>query len=886
MNYIKNRTLRQSIVAWIALVFIYSVAGLSGVALGDDVKAEVKPQVELKVHAPRQATQNSAVTIGIDYTVLNDMEPGKAVVTYHNVDTGEEFTKTVELPLTKGKHKAQAVWGADETLPNGMYVIKVVVNDAAGKELAQFATSPDNVRSMMVHGGALTRMVNAEQTIKEVGDLTTWRDELEKLVKAADAAGADTTRQKILIVVIDQMKFWSREVIPQKDYEILDINHKYLKKEYEKAKAQLEAMAKDPNAFPKEAPIPRPKERFTIRDGGFYAGDQQMFLSGPCFFDFTAKYIPVAAELGFNVIQVSFGPDRVFPKSLDEVAVPHVGSQTLPELLDECEKLGIKVDLGLTSHFMPKWVYEKYPDARNKFVLYGMMPYDIEHPEVLKVIQKFYDTVMPTIANHPALNSIWIANEPEYMNPNERNIAIFRPWLEAKYKTIDNLNKAWGTELKSFDEIVAGGRKGHPVPDAVSTGGAMLDWWKYSTERVMRHFKWQKDLIHKYDPTLPVSAKLYNGTFNPQFKPMSRVDEESAFDMFGSYMGMDGGSFPFSKPYKDFLRSLEPTQPMANLEYKFGGILTKLFFWQETMQGVTDNNWWCWHPKRAFSAVPKDAQSMHQAALAKLDIQRLLPKISLFHKLPGAPMVFLYPDPVAGRYWEYFGFNDPTNRAVTLMGFNCDYASEKRVGMGRLDQYQVLIMPAADFIRDETYAKVKAFIEGGKTAIVLGAIPEHDEYGHPRDASFFRPQGESKEIAFGDYKAVKFTAGKGTIYHLPTVPRSADGKNHLTADSAKLITDVLELALKETLPQQPVVIRNAEGKPFIENRTVASTNAAGEKTYLTYVVNDWLDSDQVIEPKLNFKAKSCRDLITGVTLDPKRISVPSGDVMLLEFVVE
>src|SRR5690606_12281053 len=86
------------------------------------------PQIELKVSPPRQALQNEPVKIGIEYTVPTDMAPGKAVVTYHNVDTGENFVKTLDIPLAKGKQKAEAVWGAEETLPYGMYVISVVLS--------------------------------------------------------------------------------------------------------------------------------------------------------------------------------------------------------------------------------------------------------------------------------------------------------------------------------------------------------------------------------------------------------------------------------------------------------------------------------------------------------------------------------------------------------------------------------------------------------------------------------------------------------------------------------------------------------------------------------------------------------------------------------------
>ena len=82
-----------------------------------------------------------------------------------------------------------------------------------------------------------------------------------------------------------------------------------------------------------------------------------------------------------------------------------------------------------------------------------------------------------------------------------------------------------------------------------------------------------------------------------------------------------------------------------------------------------------------------------------------------------------------------------------------------------------------------------------------------------------------------------------------------------------------------------MVIRDANKRAFIENRTVAYTNPTGEKTYLTYVVNDWLDEEQVIEPTFNFTVKSARDLITDETLAPDRIVVPPASIRLVEFVV-
>lgn len=845
---------------------------------------EDSDQVSLEVIQPTQAVSNEPVKVGISYTMRRHGQMGTAVVDYHNVDTGETFTKTVDILLTRGTHKVDAVWDASETLPGGLYVIKVRILDSDGKQLAMYETNPDQVKTLIMVGRA-TRMVDLDKLKAKIALWPQWQAELEALEARAQAAGADTRRQHLMIEVLKQTQFWTREKMGGKAYGVVEVNHEFFTEAVPKVKAELERLIENPKAFFQYPQTPRPEGRYTIKDGYWHAGDQPVFLNGPCYFGFTLPYLADARKLGFNVVEISLGPDSIFPDSEEPTGTARIDPKIkkgneLVAILDQCQALGLKVDLGLTPHFLDDWVYEKWPDARNKFVLYGMMPYDIEHPDMLKLIETFYETVMPQIAGHPALNSIWIANEPEYMNPNERNMAIFRPWLKKKYETIEALNEAWGTKLSSFDEIVASGRKGNPVPDAASTDAAKYDWWKYSTERLMRHWDWQKSLIRKYEPDLPVAVKLYNGTFNPQFKPVSRADEESSYDHM-DYIGLSGGSFPFSKSYKDFMRSVDPSKPLANLEYKFGGLRAKLDFWQETMQGCSHIDLWCWHPNHAFSPVPSDARSMYYAALDTMDIQRLLPQVMAFNKLPRSPFVMLYPDPSSPRYWEYFAISNPTNTVLTKMGYyQIDYASEKRIAQGRLDDYKMLIMPAADFIRDDTYEKVKAFIEKGGTAVVLGAIPEHDEMSKPRDASLFAPHGDVQTLTVGDFKASKFSAGKGTIYLLPQLPRTDDGKNHLAKDAPKVIDQYLEQVLEAELPQQPVKIRG------YENGTIPYTNSAGQKTYITYMVNDWLDSGVVVKPQYNFKVKSCRDLITGDVLDPAGITIPAADVRLVEFIID
>ena len=58
---------------------------------------------------------------------------------------------------------------------------------------------------------------------------------------------------------------------------------------------------------------------------------------------------------------------------------------------------------------------------------------------------------MKEVAGHPALNSIWLANEPCMLNIGPRSGALFREEMRKKYATLETLNAAWGTTFADFE---------------------------------------------------------------------------------------------------------------------------------------------------------------------------------------------------------------------------------------------------------------------------------------------------------------------------------------------------------------------------------------------------------------------------------------------------
>ena len=207
-------------------------------------------------------------------------------------------------------------------------------------------------------------------------------------------------------------------------------------------------------------------------------------------------------------------------------------------MLDTCERLGIKVDVGVCMNPLPEWFYEKYPAARlNGFTVAGMVPYDIENPDVQRFLSDYYKEVMKAIGGHPAINSIWLANEPTYYNLGEPSTALFQEEMSVKYGGLEGINKAWGMSLTNMVEV-------RPWGSLNEKGNT--DFWWFNLGRLTKHFQWMSDEINKHDPEVPTCFKL-NNLIMGWYSPIQNVDQEAVSDI-GKIIGCDSGAYPFAIP--------------------------------------------------------------------------------------------------------------------------------------------------------------------------------------------------------------------------------------------------------------------------------------------------------------------------------------------------
>ena len=872
---------------WMPAALAAMLAGLSFAAGEKTAPAERPTGVTLTVPPLKaQYFTDPRMQVDFKYRVTKPRDVGTAEVALFNVDSGERFTKTFTIPLSLGDHQHWAAWGGDkgpwtsstdseldlllegekivdEQVPDGFYIPQVVIKGPDGAVLAEQKHSSDEINFMRTTG-KISRKLSRDGVVAKADEIRKWLGELKALDAKARNAGADTSLPGLMITAMEKTVEMLPGHIGHLFYDLVIDNHAYCEKQVPRTRAQLQALLRDPASGRSIDIFPRPKERLSFKDGYFHDGDKPVFMMGQCLFALWPD-LEQMRKMNFNLVHIGEAVDKLFPDPETEAATGRLlvadGSPevAVKDFLDECLELGIKVDLGLTAR-PPSWFFDKHPDARLKgFSVAGFIPFDVGHPDTLAWVEKYFDAIMPIIANHPALNSIWLANEPTYYDIGPLSAEQFRQTMREKYRTIEALNAALETAYASFEAI-----EPPPIGSASRLG---TEYWWFNLNRLTEYFKFMQRCVRKYDKTVNTCFKLNNLQMG-WYCPPQNVDQEGVTDI-SEIVGMDSGTYPFAKPYYDWLRSLSPDKPMVNLEFKGGGTRTHLDIWKAALSlGHAGIDWWCWHPKPAFSRAMCDTVALHEGPLAMYNIQRNFDVVRAFHKFPRSPFVVLYPDPVLPRAWNYFQAHTPTVNALKYMGYAVDYATEKRIADGRLDQmqYDIIVLPAANYIKDETFARVGAFVERGGKAVVVGDLPALDPMGNPRDLGWLKAPADAKPALPGCTNGVVFAHGGGTVWILPK-------------EEEKIIQSRLEAIAAQTLPPLPVVIKDE-----IEDRTIPWKDDQGRDAYVTFILNEWSHgADRPIQADFRVPVREAVDLMTGEPVDVTRIAMPPLSARLIQW---
>lgn len=245
-------------------------------------------------------------------------------------------------------------------------------------------------------------------------------------------------------------------------------------------------------------------------------------------------------EAGLSVVRVA-----EFAWSKIEAREGNFNWDWLDTAIEVLHNAGLQVIIGTPSATPPAWLAQKYPEIlpvleNGQRVSFGGRRHYCPSSRVYRqLVERFVRAEAEHYQNNAAVIGWQIDNEMG----NHGNIRCYcdscevswRIWLQHTYKTLDNLNQAWGTifwshEYSDWSQIPL------PRPALTShTPSLMLDYYRFASQTAVDFVNQQVETLREYfpDPSQSfITSNIFYGEDNINFYDMFARTDFAAWDNY------------------------------------------------------------------------------------------------------------------------------------------------------------------------------------------------------------------------------------------------------------------------------------------------------------------------------------------------------------------
>lgn len=174
---------------------------------------------------------------------------------------------------------------------------------------------------------------------------------------------------------------------------------------------------------------------------------------------------------------------------------------SLHRMLSGAERHGLSVIVGTPTYAIPPWMAKKYPDiladthgGPSRYGHRQLM--DLTHPGYLFHCERIIRRLLEEARPYKNVIGFQIDNETKHYDTcGERAQALFKKWLQEKFSTVEELNRAfglayWSNSLGSWDDL----------PDVRGTinGSLAAAFEAFQRHLVTEFHVWQRSIIDEY----------------------------------------------------------------------------------------------------------------------------------------------------------------------------------------------------------------------------------------------------------------------------------------------------------------------------------------------------------------------------------------------------
>jgi beta-galactosidase len=449
----------------------------------------------------------------------------------------------------------------------------------------------------------------------------------------------------------------------------------------------------------------------------------------------------------------------------------------MDRVIDRMQKAGIKVILGTPTYSVPAWMYKEHPEIfitrfGGQTITFGYRQNtDLMNP----VYRSYCDRVIRKLLEHykdnPTVIGWQIDNETSSgaaANPDVQ--AGFVKYLQNKFQTVDELNKAWGLNywgqrLNDWTEI--------PPRAGIINPGWKLEWERYQQWMTTDFLAWQSRIVNEYKRPEQFITHDLAGPPRPEVNEHDiarSMDIMAANPYHGTQDQFDGLD---SSSAGDYTRSLKRTNYLVTETNAqtigwdskeqfppYDGQL-RLDVYTHLSSGANMVEYWHWHsihygqetywkgvlahdlePNRAYAEVSRTAHELERIGPEIVDLKRTN-KVAIFYSSDSHYGI------------EFMKFSDKVNyRTILRQMYETLYRQNVAVdfifpGSTNLSDYKVILVPPLYVASDEVLNRLVDYVHSGGHLVVAfksGFTNEYDTVrwtmapGPLRKAAGFRYQ--------------------------------------------------------------------------------------------------------------------------------------------------
>ena len=444
---------------------------------------------------------------------------------------------------------------------------------------------------------------------------------------------------------------------------------------------------------------------------------------------------------------------------------PQEGVYTLDWLADIIHNLyanGIRTILATPSAARPAWLAHKYPEVcrvradRVRELYNRRQNYCYTSPLYRDKVRRIDQKLAQRFGSDPAVILWHISNEMGGDCHCELCQAEFRRWLQARYGSLQALNKAWNARFWSHD-YTAWEQIESPAPQGENAVQALaLDWKRFVSDRHIDFLKFERDTVKELAPDAKFTVNMmYRFDGIDYFKMAKEIDvaswdnyptwhkptetvEETALDtamMHDLFYSMKGKPFllmesspsftnwqPISKQKKPGIAELAALQTVAH------GADSVLYFQWRASRGAEE--------KFHGAVVGHDGRQDARAFTETVQVGEKLESLSEITAVQREKQALIIHD--WQNKWALEGSCGPRNaglgywdelkrhyNALARAGIAVEFGDET----ADLTGYRLVVVPMLYLLTDDFAKKLCDFAQNGGTVVVTywtGVVDESD----------------------------------------------------------------------------------------------------------------------------------------------------------------